>query len=390
VKIDSDLDTTAHPLEVDPLNVKVLVAVPIPQFFTYQWPFKQLPVFGQRLIVPWGNRTRIALTYAQDMTPLQFFSYELKSVIACLDNGSLLDEAWQRLVEFAAKYYHHPLGMIALEALPKALRVLNARGAEPVMVQKAHQHGVEVLAQRQESLSAPVKQIQLPVLNCEQQNAVADLSPRIGFSANLLYGITGSGKTEVYLRVVAERLLRSEQVLVLLPEINLTPAALTLYKTRLAPHRVVVLHSNLAELSRTKSWFEAAMGAADVVIATRLGVLTPMPRLGFIVVDEEHDASYKQQDGIRYNARDLALMQAKQRDIPIVLGSATPSLETWLKAEQGTINVLKLTQRAVLGASLPKVELINTANFPPKEGLSEPILQALQANFLSGKQSIVF
>lgn len=320
----------------------------------------------------------------------------IKAVHTVLDQGECLTTEWQALIEFAARYYHHPLGMIALEALPKALRVLNARGEEPVMVAKSREHAFKLLAERSDPVAATkagktrTDKADKPVLNPEQGEAVAQFSNAQGFQPFLLYGVTGSGKTEVYLHTVEERLKRGEQVLVLLPEINLTPAAQALYKERLAPHRVVVMHSNLAELTRTKAWFEAATGAADVIIATRLGVLTPLPRLGLIVVDEEHDPSYKQQDGMRYHARDLALMLAKQREVPIVLGSATPALESWLKADQGAYKRLTLKNRAVLGASLPKVELINTANFPAKEGLSEPAMQALVQNFEAGKQSIVF
>jgi primosomal protein N' (replication factor Y) len=376
------------------LLVNVLVAAPLPKAFTYQWQSEYVPKFGMRVIVPWGRQHRVGLV--QGIAPDQELAENIKAVHKVLDEGECLSAQWQVLIEFAARYYHHPLGMIALEALPKALRVLNARGEEPVMVSKAREHAQKLLAERDDSAAGakPVKtkidKLEKPVLNAEQLEAVAQLSGAAGFAPFLLYGVTGSGKTEVYLHTVEERLKRGEQVLVLLPEINLTPAAQALYKERLAPHRVVVMHSNLAELTRTKAWFEAAIGAADVIIATRLGVLTPLPRLGLIVVDEEHDPSYKQQDGMRYHARDLALMLAKQREVPIVLGSATPALESWLKAEQGTYKRLSLKNRAVLGASLPKVELINTANFPAKEGLSEPAMQALVQNFEAGKQSIVF
>ena len=374
--------------------MNVLVAAPLPKAFTYQWHSEHTPRFGMRVIVPWGRQHRIGLV--QGAAPDQQMAENIKPVHSVLDHGECLSAHWQALIEFAAKYYHHPLGMIALEALPKALRVLNARGEEPVMVAKSREHAQNLLAERNDPLTASkggkakIDQLEKPVLNAEQLDAVAQLSSAAGFQPFLLYGVTGSGKTEVYLHTVEERLKRGEQVLVLLPEINLTPAAQALYKERLAPHRVVVMHSNLAELTRTKAWFEAATGAADVIIATRLGVLTPLPRLGMIVVDEEHDPSYKQQDGMRYHARDLALMLAKQREVPIVLGSATPALESWLKADLGAYKRLSLKNRAVLGASLPKVELINTANFPAKEGLSEPAMQALVQNFEAGKQSIVF
>jgi primosomal protein N' (replication factor Y) (superfamily II helicase) len=382
------------------LLVEVLIAAPLPQLFTYAWPHSEPPVFGARVIVPWGRQHRIGLVHgpatASDML------HNIKPVHAVLDQGDYLGQSWRELIEFAARYYHHPLGMIALEALPKALRVLNARGEEPVMVKKARDHalglpsrsekaerstGQQPVSDRPELLP---QQSTRPLLNMQQQAAVDCFSMAKGFKPFLLYGVTGSGKTEVYLHTVEARLKQGQQVLVLLPEINLTPAAQALYKERLAPHRVVVMHSNLPELARTKAWFEAATGVADVIIATRLGVLTPLPRLGLIVVDEEHDPSYKQQDGMRYHARDLALMLAKQKQVPIVLGSATPALESWLKADQGAYTRLVLKDRAVEGASLPKVELINTANFPARDGLSEPAMQALVQNFEAGKQSIVF
>jgi primosomal protein N' (replication factor Y) len=394
VKTDPKQNTSSNPVEGNTLLVNVLVAAPLPKSFTYQWQSDDTPRFGMRVIVPWGRQHRIGLV--QGIAPDQQMAEYIKPVHTVLDAGECLSAQWQALIEFAAKYYHHPLGMIALEALPKALRVLNARGEEPVMVAKSREHAHKLLAEPHDAGTvakagkSQINKLEKPVLNTEQLDAVAQLSTAQGFQPFLLYGVTGSGKTEVYLHTVEERLTRGEQVLVLLPEINLTPAAQALYKERLAPHRVVVMHSNLAELTRTKAWFEAATGAADVIIATRLGVLTPLPRLGMIVVDEEHDPSYKQQDGMRYHARDLALMLAKQREVPIVLGSATPALETWLKADQGAYKRLALKNRAVLGASLPKVELINTANFPAKEGLSEPAMQALVQNFEAGKQSIVF
>lgn len=371
--------------------VGVLVSLPLANVFSYTWDFVDTPKFGMRVVVPWGNQFRVGLVFDPLCSEVSdAVLSKIKPVKALLDQGEYLSEPWWCLVEFSAKYYHHPLGMIALEALPKALRVLNAKGVEPVMVAKARKHALDLLGR--DSVSIPKKSTcnAPPCLNAEQQFAV-DLFVRAqGFQPYLLYGVTGSGKTEVYLHTALARLTAGQQVLVLLPEINLTPAAQALYEARLAPYRVVVLHSGLSELTRTKHWFEAAVGAADLVIGTRLGVLTPMPRLGMVIVDEEHDASYKQQDGMRYQARDLALMLGKQRNVPVVLGSATPSLETWLKAQGQAFERVDLRQRAVQGACLPNVELINTANFPTQEGLSAPAMQVLVRNFEAGKQSIVF
>ncbi|WP_284279676.1 primosomal protein N' [Limnobacter litoralis] len=371
--------------------VDVLVAAPLYGTFTYAWPFSDDPIVGQRVIVPWGRQKRVGLIHGLRavVDGDTGSDYDLKAVERILDEGRLLSAQWRQLIEFAARYYHHPLGTVALESLPKALRVLNAKSEEPVMVEKARAHA-DRLAEHVHSEHDSPPMNEAPALNPAQSAAVAALVDARGFDPYLLYGVTGSGKTEVYLHAIAQRLRRGEQVLVLLPEINLTPPAMALYQKRLTGHRVVVMHSNLPELARTKAWFEVASGKADVLIGTRLGVLTPMPRLGFVVVDEEHDPSYKQQDGMRYQARDLALMLAKQRNCPVVLGSATPSLESWLKSEQSAYKRLDLTQRAVPGASLPTVELVNTANFPPKEGLSEPVIQALRENLDAGRQAIVF
>ncbi|NJM33011.1 MAG: primosomal protein N' [Limnobacter sp.] len=370
-------------------HVEVMVAVPLPRLFTYRWPFEQPPCFGQRVIVPWGKARRVAVVYG----PAQKAGsdeYEIKPISELLDNAGYLTEHWRKLLNFAAAYYHYPLGMLALETLPKALRVLNARGEEPVMVAKAHQ---QALAKKRTPCATgrggTFWETGL-ALNPEQTEALLAIAQGDGFRVDLLYGVTGSGKTEVYLNRIVQVLQAGCQVLVLLPEINLTPAALALYESRLKPARVVVLHSGLAEMKRTQNWFEAASGVADVVIATRLGITTPLPRLGLIVVDEEHDPSYKQQEGLKYHARDLSVVRGKQENLPVLLGSATPSLESLLRVRQGSYRMLNLTQRASKGACLPEVELVNTAHFTTTEGLAEPVQQVLKAVFETGKQSIVY
>ncbi|MFN4327577.1 MAG: primosomal protein N' [Limnobacter sp.] len=379
-------DANESTRRVSPTLVGVLVSVPLPGAFTYSWAFDTPPCFGQRVIVPWGKSRRIGLVQgAVDSVPE---GTTIKPVEALLDEGDLLQGEWKALVEFAAQYYHHPLGMAALDCLPKALRVLNAKGDEPVMVRRARKKAMEMTPPQEDAGAA--RNNTPPVLTDDQQQALRALTDTTGFDPALLYGITGSGKTEVYLHLAQAKIQAGQQVLVLLPEINLTPAAQRLYEERLAPYRVVVQHSGLSEAPRTQHWFEAALGRADVVIATRMGVFTPMPRLGLVIVDEEHDPSYKQQDGIRYHARDLALLLAKLHQVPVVLGSATPSLESWLKAQEQQFKRVDLTRRAVPGARLPQVELINTANFQPKDGLSEPAMKALLATFEAGGQSIVF
>lgn len=393
LKVTSEVSVTLSggqpEVNLPPLWVDVLIAAPLPNLFTYQWQGSEKPQFGSRVVVQFGRRKVVGLIYRlwPKKQPPDFKAKPIESV---LDQGEYLSEEWRQLIEFCSKYYHYPLGLIALEALPKALRVLNGKGAEPVMALKGIEHARISLEQAKVSRSKIAPEDTGYILNDEQHRALEALGQEKHFAVNLLYGVTGSGKTEVYIRWIERQLREGGQALVLLPEINLTPAALALYEQRLNHLRVVVLHSNLAELPRTKNWFDAACGAADVVIATRLGVLTPLPRLRLIVVDEEHDPSYRQQEGMKYNARDVAVVMAKQRDIPIVLGSATPSMESWRKAQEGHYRLLEMKNRAVEGAQLPQVELINTANFKPKNGLSEPVIQALKECFEAGKQSIVF
>ena len=184
-----------------------------------------------------------------------------------------------------------------------------------------------------------------PALNAEQAEVVAGLDWH-GFSATLLDGITGSGKTEVYLQWIARVLAAGRQALVLVPEINLTPQLEARFRARFPHTPTVCLHSHLADGARAQAWLAAWQGRARLVIGTRLAVFTPLPNLGLIVVDEEHDGSFKQQDGLRYHARDLALVRARQENIPIVLGSATPSLESLHNAHAGRYALLRLTQRA--------------------------------------------
>jgi primosomal protein N' (replication factor Y) (superfamily II helicase) len=240
----------------------------------------------------------------------------------------------------------------------------------------------------------------LPTLTDEQTTAVDAIVSADGFASFLLHGVTGSGKTEVYLRALAA-LLRAQpdaQALVLVPEINLTPQFEAAFRARfaaLSPDAIVTLHSGLAEGERARHWFAAHTGRARIVLGTRLAVLASLPRLAIIVVDEEHDPAYKQQEGLRYSARDLAVWRAKQLDVPVVLGSATPSLESWWQADQGRYRRLTLSRRAVAEATLPTVRLIDLEDERRRgrasfEGLSGPLVAALKARLERGEQSLVF
>ncbi len=268
---------------------------------------------------------------------------------------------------------------------------------------KALDHVAEWMAAGQ-VVPAPAPPLQIAVadqLNDEQQKVLAaveaDLASgdsgsrrRSRFGAHLLFGITGSGKTEVYLNAVAKALALGRQVLMLVPEINLTPRLLQLVRGRFPASVVVGLHSELNESQRLHGWLLAHTGVADVVLGTRLAVLSSMPRLGLIVVDEEHDPSFKQQEGMRYSARDLAVFRASNEKLPVVLGSATPSLETYAHAESGRYTKQVLTKRAVRDAVLPTIRLIDLNTTPLEHGVSAPVWDALKLRLEAGQQSLVF
>jgi primosomal protein N' (replication factor Y) (superfamily II helicase) len=237
-----------------------------------------------------------------------------------------------------------------------------------------------------------------PELNSEQQQAITSvLALTNQFKPWLLHGITGSGKTEVYIQILRQILAeKNAQVLVLVPEINLTPQLEARFRSRLSQYPLVTLHSNLSESERLQNWLAASTGEAKIVIGTRLSVFTPMPNLKLIVIDEEHDSSYKQQDGMRYHARDVAMVRAKQLNIPIILGSATPSLETWFNAtkesnaQKQQYGLLSLKQRAVENAQLPNIFCIDIAKSPTENGLSPLLVKALRERLDKKEQSLLF
>jgi primosomal protein N' (replication factor Y) (superfamily II helicase) len=224
----------------------------------------------------------------------------------------------------------------------------------------------------------------------EQQQAVDLIATTICFNCILLHGITGSGKTEVYVHAMNRILQQGGQVLLLVPEINLTPQLENYFRGRLPDVELVSLHSGLSDDERMRNWLHAQSGRARIVLGTRLAVFAPLPRLALVIVDEEHDASFKQQDGLRYSARDVAIFRASQRDVPIVLGSATPSLESYYNAQSGRYKMLRLTQRAVTQAKLPTINCINIGNVAIQHGLSEPLMKALSERLQRGEQSLIF
>jgi primosomal protein N' (replication factor Y) (superfamily II helicase) len=304
---------------------------------------------------------------------------ELRRIHQAIDSLPPLSDAWRQLVTFAAAYYQRGLGELALAVLPPELRRLDGAQLE------------RRLARQKPGPVAPAGDPQGPSLSAEQTAVVAALITG-GPATHLLHGVTGSGKTEVYLRAAAHALAAGRQVLVLVPEINLTPQLEARIAERFAAHHLVAQHSGLTPAQRLRQWLAAHLGHADLVLGTRLAVFASMPRLGLIVVDEEHDPSFKQQEGARYSARDLAVYRGRLEGVPVVLGSATPSLESWQRAEQGAYRRLSLSER-IGGGALPRVRTVDM-NLLPRDkagatALSPTVLGALQTRIERGEQSLV-
>ncbi len=308
---------------------------------------------------------------------------QLKTVCEANFQLPLLSAEWLALCRFAAEYYQRPVGEVALPALPK-----NLRSMKPAQLEKAYRK----LEKSQARTEGEEATRQAPVLNPEQQQAACAIADSQAFAPMLLYGVTGSGKTEVYLNAAQGILDRDEQaqVLILVPEINLTPQLEHHLRARFPGLSIATLHSGLAEGERMQHWLAAHLGHARIVLGTRLAVMASMPHLRLIIVDEEHDTSYKQQEGLRYSARDLAVWRAHQLGIPVVLGSATPSVETWHHAQSGRYRQLNLRERAVKDAVLPAVRLIDMERDKPAEGLTSTLIAALKRRIECGEQSLLY
>ena len=417
---------------MSPAIVRVALPVPLPQCFDYTAESIAPGDLGRCVRVPFGRGEKTGLIVAlPDAAELPV--ERLKPVIAIQREAPALPADWLALVEFTARYYQHPLGEVVAMALPPRLRRADAvAGAEADPLLELSAAGRQALADSKResralallrsldadgpsrrqllrdhhgpavsdalkrgwitpgSAADPAQMAGAPTLTDEQQAAVASLSEGFGcFQPFLLFGVTGSGKTEVYLRLVQQVIAGGGQALILVPEIALTPQLEGRVAGRFPAARVVSLHSALAEGARSQGFVQAMEGRADIVLGTRLSVFTPLPRLGLIVVDEEHDASYKQHEGVRYSARDLAIWRARQRSVPIVLGSATPSLESWHAAETGRYKRVELASRAV-AATLPKVRPVDVRREKLQHGLSEHLLRAVEVRLQKGEQSLIF
>ncbi|MFB0936051.1 MAG: primosomal protein N' [Propionivibrio sp.] len=359
---------------------RVALGVPLHRLFDYRVPVGEILTTGDvgiRVRVRFGQRLCVGIVVGvADASDIP--AEQLKPLEAVLRDLPPLPADWFRLTEFCSAYYQVPLGEVMLSTLPAGLRRVDspkARAARRVPKPSAAQVA--------------------PELTAEQRQVLATIEAHgAGFHAYLLHGVTGSGKTEVYLRLVELALAAGRQTLLLVPEINLTPQLEARVAARFPEAGLVSLHSELTEAARTRNWRAAFDGSARLVLGTRLAVFTPMPDLGLIIVDEEHDASFKQQDGMRYSARDVAVFRAHERDIPIVLGSATPSLESWANAADARTparyTLLTLRERAVASARLPAVQRIDTRVEKLQDGFSGALLQAIEKRLGRGEQSLVF
>ena len=337
---------------------------------------------GTLVRVPLGKRETLGVVWDSDPhAPPPPATLEVKPVASVLDALAPLPAAWRDLVAFSARYYQRSLGEVALAALPPQLRDL----------------GVEQLARRlkrvKETAPAAPNTTDLIALSAEQQSAIGQFDAENG--PFLLFGATGSGKTEVYLRCV-QRVLDADpaaQALVMVPEINLTPQVEARFQARFGAERVVSIHSGMTHPQRLRSWLAAHSGAARIVLGTRMAVFASMPGLRLIIVDEEHDPSYKQQEGARYSARDLAVYRGKLEGAKVMLGSATPSLESWHHsrpaAEGGRYVRLAMPSRIGEG-SLPLVRRVDMNQQPRRAVFSTPLLAAIRERVARGEQSMVF
>ena len=357
----------------------VHVVVPTPAHSSLGGPLSyssELPLAPGALVrVPLGRREVCGVVW--DAPPGEVLeTVELKAILGPLEGLPPLNAAWRQLVAFAAGYYQRGLGEVALAALPPQLRALDAvqlgrrlKRATPKLVQMAE---------------AP-----RPELTADQAQALAAIAAEPG--PFLLFGATGSGKTEVYLRAVEELLARDPQAqaLVLVPEINLTPQLLARFSERFGEANVVPLHSGMTHPQRLRSWIAAHLGQARIVLGTRMAVFASLPRLGLVVVDEEHDPSYKQQEGARYSARDLAVYRGHVEGVKVILGSATPSLESWQACDRGRYRCLEMPTRVGSGA-LPAVRIVNMNHQAKGTLFSPPLVNAITQRVARGEQSLVF
>ena len=413
------------------------VPTPLRRCFDYRpasgW--QRDPAPGTRVTVPFGRQkvTAVLLATAGES---EVADDKLRAASEVLDTKSLYPPPLLALLTWAAGYYHHPIGEVlplglspgerrgkperqlgeagvaltergrglapgAPHRAPQQARLVSLLEAGPLSLSELAAHGISrtvVKALIERELAAPCEvhaeqdwRLRSAPLepNSEQQNAINAISAAAGgFSVHLLYGVTGSGKTEVYLQSIASCLTRGEQALILLPEIALTPQTLSRFESRFAAP-VVTLHSGMGDAERDRAWAAARQGSAAIILGTRSAVFVPLKKLGLLIIDEEHDAAFVQQDGLRYSARDVAIKRGQLEQCPVVLGSATPSLESWHNAERGRYRRHTLPCRAGSGV-LPRQQLIDVSGLELSAGLSPELVRRIDSTLQAGHQVMVF
>ncbi|MBI5428902.1 MAG: primosomal protein N' [Nitrosomonadales bacterium] len=431
--------------------IRVAIDVPLPTLFDYTVADGIAVGAGQRVILPFGRRQMVGVVMecvcTTDVPPER-----IKPVIQVLHDSAPLSAGLLDLLRFCSDYYRYPIGQTVLSALPVRLRSDKPVISKPILSYRLTDNGAaldlesfpkrkvvqrRILAKLAEqpcnlaqlkalsatagaqlkalvaegwvecvALGASTPSLTLPlqgggnrvqhtfdnahILTGEQQQAVDAVTAAQGYACFLLHGITGSGKTEVYVHLMHAVLQRGGQVLLLVPEINLTPQLENYFRSRFPDVNLISLHSGLSEGERLHNWQQAQTGEAQIVLGTRLSVFAEIPGLALIIVDEEHDASFKQQDGLRYSARDVAIFRASQCGVPIVLGSATPSLESYHNAQVGRYQMLKLIGRALAEARLPTVRCININQTVMHHGISENLLREIEQRIARREQSLLF
>ena len=428
------------------IYIQVAIPVPMRQLFTYHVPIaliNEKSLIGERVIVPFGHRQVIGIVIRIGKEN-EIEKHKLKAVISRIDTNTHLPETLLKLLTLAANYYHHPIGDVFQQALPVLLRKTEPPktptchfwqvndDCDPTVLKsflqsraKKQQKLLTIITQHQRItwpeistlgfskaqlnnleekalIVAKEKPIEIYQwqdgdlttenklkLSAEQSVIVSAINQSTNvYSCHLIDGVTGSGKTEVYLQAMEKVLANRQQILVLVPEIGLTPQTLSRFEQRFNVP-IFLHHSALNDKERFDTWQSALMGCAAIIIGTRSAVFSPLPNLGLIIVDEEHDGSFKQQDTFRYHGRDIAILRAKQLNIPIILGSATPSFESLQNALSHKYHYHRISQRA--GKSVEaKITLIDVANQPLEFGLSKPLLQLMKQTLQRGEQVLVF
>jgi primosomal protein N' (replication factor Y) len=355
--------------------MRVALDVPLDTLFDYLLPDALTVEPGDRVAVPFGTRQRFGLAI-EAATGSEVAEEKLKEVARVLDGVPRLPAEWLDFIRFLAGYYQRPFGETAVAALPPRLRSLRPL-PKKVLGAAAAASGTRFVPNHQPTAA--------------QTDAIEKIGTALGsFRAFLLHGVTGSGKTEVYLRLIERALARGTQALVLVPEISLTPQLEARIRDAFPDTQIAVMHSGLEDVARTSAWLACARGDAGIVLGTRLAVLAPVPRLGLVVIDEEHDTSFKQQEGLRYSARDAAVALAQRARCPVILGTATPSLESWQNSLSGRYERIDLPERAIRGAQLPQVRAVDLRAEPLEHGVAVSSIEAIRSRLARSEQSLVF